>query len=109
MLLQKADLCQYMSELVQAGFDSYSQIISMEGEDLQQMGEIIGMPPGHLQRLRRAIKSTNTEAAPATASVGETSTKKRKKNFKFKESYTDWASARLDSLNNSVWEGNSCM
>ncbi len=111
MLLQKADLSQYMRKLLEAGYDSYSQIIVMEGEDLEEMGEIIGMLPGHLQRLRRTIESQNADAAPAATSAVEKNPvpKKRKSNFKFKESYTDWSSARLDSLSNSVWEGNCCM
>ena len=55
VLLDQANLVQYLHKFERAGYDCLAQILSMGDADLKELGQHTEMPPGHLARLRQTI------------------------------------------------------
>ena len=72
VLLDQANLVQYLHKFERAGYDCLAQILSMGDADLTELGQHTEMPPGHLVRLRQTItviKNSVPTPKPVEASV----------------------------------------
>jgi len=103
VLLDQANLTQYLHKFEQTGYDSLPQILSMGETDLTELGQHTEMPPGHLARLRQTITVIkNSVPTPKPVQPVEAS-------VKLKTRHTTREQLRLASLRHSTKQGCRCM